>query len=231
MHFHICPVEITAAMMVLQDGVPYIRATWCHHTNKIKEKYNEWKGIENVEGDAGERQTLEEKLDVVDTCSTNEDSQRVSGQGTRTGCCGNDQATRQYQVKFSDYTLQEHIVGLAQLVWWAFVIVAVIAAMIYTAPFGLLVMGMAIWYGYYAAECSLNGGKADLNSLVEYAVDDFLNNFGPTQWQHRLELARGDDNVAKMFPGKIHCLWTHIVLPLIPLSVWIVCELVRLDKV
>lgn len=130
-------------------------------------------------------------------------------------------------MKLSDYTLQEHITGWAQILWWLFVIVAVVSAMVYTAPFGLLVMGMTIWYGYYRAECALNGGKEDLNSLVQYAIDDFWNNFGPTQWQHRLEASGGDEDVARMFPGKLHCIWTHIVLPLIPVTIWAICEINR----
>ncbi len=38
MHVHICPVEITAALMVAEQGVPYIKYSLCYHAKNIKDK-------------------------------------------------------------------------------------------------------------------------------------------------------------------------------------------------
>lgn len=38
MHVHICPVEITAALMFVEQGIPYVRYTLCHHAQKLKDK-------------------------------------------------------------------------------------------------------------------------------------------------------------------------------------------------
>ena len=36
MHIHICPVEITAALMVAEQGVPYVKYSLCYHAENIK---------------------------------------------------------------------------------------------------------------------------------------------------------------------------------------------------
>ncbi len=38
MHIHICPVEITAALMVAEQGVPYVKYSLCYHAENIKNK-------------------------------------------------------------------------------------------------------------------------------------------------------------------------------------------------
>ena len=94
--------------------------------------------------------------------------------------------------------------------------------MIVTAPIGLFVMGGLMWWGYYAFETAINGGKTDIESLFVYALDDFQNNFGSRAWEHRMKLSNLDEEWAKMYPGKGHCIFTHIILPLIPLTIWVV---------
>ena len=96
-------------------------------------------------------------------------------------------------------------------------------AMTTTAPVGLFVMGGLIWWGYFAFETAMNGGKTDIESLFGWAGNDFKNNFGPNTWEHRLSLTRNNDEEwAEMFPGKGHCIFTHVLLPLIPLLIWII---------
>jgi len=57
MSIHICPVEISAALMMIQDGLPYIRYSLCTHAQKIKDKiYNERKKCEVVAKTESERQ-------------------------------------------------------------------------------------------------------------------------------------------------------------------------------
>ena len=85
---HICPVEISAALMLFKDGVPYVRATWCHHVRSLKERYNEWKGVETASQDETTRQGIEEALEVTELDSEESSSgcvqeQRPSG----CGCC------------------------------------------------------------------------------------------------------------------------------------------------
>ncbi len=119
------------------------------------------------------------------------------------------------------YTIKEHIVGWSQLIGVFAFIGWAIYAMIITAPFGLLVMGGLMWWGYFAFETAMNGGKTDIESLFKHAENDFKNNFGHGAWEHRMKLSRGDDEWAQMYPGKVHCIFTHIILPLIPLLIWI----------
>ena len=37
MHIHICPVEITAALMTVEHGIPYVRYTLCAHAKSLKD--------------------------------------------------------------------------------------------------------------------------------------------------------------------------------------------------
>ena len=36
MHIHICPVEITAALMTVEHGLPYVRTQLCYHAENLK---------------------------------------------------------------------------------------------------------------------------------------------------------------------------------------------------
>lgn len=38
MHIHICPVEITAALMMVEQGIPYVKYTLCSHARNLKDK-------------------------------------------------------------------------------------------------------------------------------------------------------------------------------------------------
>ncbi len=121
------------------------------------------------------------------------------------------------------YTIKEHIVGWSQLIGVFAFIGWTIYAMIITAPFGLLVMGGLLWWGFFAFETAMNSGKTDIESLFGWAGNDFKNNFGSNTWEHRLSLTRNNDEEwAEMFPGKVHCIFTHVLLPLIPLLIWII---------
>ena len=122
----------------------------------------------------------------------------------------------------SDYTLKEHIIGWSQIIGFIGFGAWAIYAMLITAPIGMIVMGGLIWWGIFAAETAFNGGKSDIESLFEYATGDFKNNFGSGAWEHRMKLSLGDEEWAKMYPGKIHCIFTHVFLPLVPLMSWMV---------
>ena len=70
MHIHICPVEIAAALDFVRQGLPYMKMSWCYHVENIKDKIHERKCCENAEENEGERQEIEEGLEVTDTEST-----------------------------------------------------------------------------------------------------------------------------------------------------------------
>ncbi|KKK83044.1 hypothetical protein LCGC14_2797330 [marine sediment metagenome] len=38
MHIHICPVEVTAALMMVEQGIPYVKYTLCSHARALKDK-------------------------------------------------------------------------------------------------------------------------------------------------------------------------------------------------
>ena len=69
MHIHICPVEITAALMLVQDGIPYIKYSLCTHAQKIKDKINERKKCPAAPENEAERQEVEEELEPIHTHS------------------------------------------------------------------------------------------------------------------------------------------------------------------
>jgi hypothetical protein len=77
MHIHICPVEISAALMAVEQGLPYVRASWCYHTQNIKDKINEWKGSENASTNEGQRQSIEETLEVAEPHPASESSSNI----------------------------------------------------------------------------------------------------------------------------------------------------------
>jgi hypothetical protein len=90
------------------------------------------------------------------------------------------------------------------------------------APYSLIPVGAGLWYFWYVAECAINGGQTAGTYPFQYARDDFLNNFGPVHKQlaHRMKLSNGDREWAGMYPGKLHCIFTHICLPLAPITIW-----------
>ena len=90
------------------------------------------------------------------------------------------------------------------------------------APYSLIPVGIGLWYCWYVAECAMNGGQTAGLYPFQYARDDFLNNFGPipNQLAHRMKLSNGDREWAGMYPGKLHCIGTHICLPLAPIVIW-----------
>lgn len=110
------------------------------------------------------------------------------------------------------------VIGLGILVGLG-VIYTVIAKL---APYSLVLVGAIIWYVWYVAECAMNGGQTSGLYPFKYARDDFLNNFGPipNQLAHRMKLSNGDREWAGMYPGKLHCIGTHICLPLAPIVIW-----------
>ena len=69
MHIHICPVEITAALMAVEQGTLYLRSHWCYHVQNIKDKIDERKGCTHASEDACERQEIEETLEIADPVS------------------------------------------------------------------------------------------------------------------------------------------------------------------
>jgi hypothetical protein len=101
----------------------------------------------------------------------------------------------------------------------AVVVFTVIAKL---APYSLIAVGALLWYVWYVAECAINGGQTAGLYPLKYARDDFLNNFGSAENQlaHRMELSRNDENWAEMYPGKIHCIVTHIIIPITPIVIW-----------
>ncbi len=125
-------------------------------------------------------------------------------------------------MKLSDYTLREHVIGWSQLIGLGAFIIWALCAMLLTAPAGMIVMGGLIWWGLFATETAFNGGKTDIESLFGYVRDDFKNNFGSGAWEHRMKLSNGNEEWAKMYPGKIHCITTHVIIPLAPLIIWMV---------
>ena len=58
MHFHICPVEISAVVMAVEQGLPYLRSSWCYHIQNIKDKFNERKNCTHASKDECERQEI-----------------------------------------------------------------------------------------------------------------------------------------------------------------------------
>jgi len=55
MHIHICPVEITAALMTVEQGLPYLKASFCYHVHNIKEKINERKNCKDAPQNSSKR--------------------------------------------------------------------------------------------------------------------------------------------------------------------------------
>ena len=119
-------------------------------------------------------------------------------------------------------TWKDKLIGAAVAFGLIVVLALVVMLIKVTVPYSLLPVGFALWWIYYIAEVAINGGQTAGFALFEHALNDFKNNFGRNSHLYRLELANGDAEWASMFPGKIHCIVTHIVLPLAPLLIWIV---------
>ncbi len=123
---------------------------------------------------------------------------------------------------YYDFTAREKVIGWCQLIGISAFIIWVLYAMLLTAPAGMIVMGGLIWWGMFAFETAFNGGQTDIESLFGYVRDDFKNNYGSEAWQHRMKLSNGNEEWAEMYPGKIHCITTHVIIPLAPLIIWMV---------
>ena len=63
MHIHICPVEITAALMAVEHGTLYLRSSWCYHVQNIKDKINERKDCTNASQDASTPQLAQTEIE------------------------------------------------------------------------------------------------------------------------------------------------------------------------
>ena len=119
-------------------------------------------------------------------------------------------------------TWKDKLIGAAVAVG-LIVALALVAMLIkVTIPYSLVPVGFALWWIYYIAEVAINGGQTAGLALFEHAHNDFMNNFSRDSKEFRLNLANGDAEWASEFPGKIHCIVTHIVIPLAPLLIWIV---------
>lgn len=76
------------------------------------------------------------------------------------------------------------------------------------------VIAFTVWWACYTFKCSLNDSVYAPDDIVfVHFYHDIRCNLPTTGWQYRLELAKGDEDLAKKYPGKLHFFWAHIALP------------------
>lgn len=105
-----------------------------------------------------------------------------------------------------------------------------------TQPWSWIFVGALLWWGGYAFETAINGGRTDFISLLRFARDDFHCAIpGKHSREYKLKLAekiydpssetQSLEEVADMFPGTLHFLWTHVLIPVAPISIWAFIQL------
>lgn len=74
--------------------------------------------------------------------------------------------------------------------------------------------GVFFWYFYYGIECFINGAIGEWELPFRCFWQDLRCNLPFYGDRYRRTLVCGDE-----YPGRLHFLFTHIVLPLTPLGI------------